>query len=500
MVNIYKNIIRYINENKFYIFTYILFFVICILTPISGDDYGNYVKGQQGIISIIKYTKSFYLNWEGRVASRIIILLFTYHKLFWNIITPLLFVLILKSLLKNDAFRNRTSYILLLTSIIAVNIRMFAQVYTWLAGNITYFYSTALLIYYFSRLYKKDEEKLSVFNIVILSILAIIIPMFTENIGFAFVFGNVLFIIYLYYFKRNAKINYIFLILSAISFVLMLSSPGSANRINNEGNFYLLSFFERIYFNIKYNFLKYTLTNNTIMLILMLICCNIYIFKKTKFKKTTKILFGLFFNSIPIYTILQNLTGHIGMRFFTLFSTYKLYYYPYWIFFGIIFILSLISSYKNNKKLMLFYILLIMLSLSSTLCMLVAYPWGERVAILFVLVLTFISLSIIDKNIEYNYLINYIIKLLSVITMIATTFFMFCTYKIDKYRIKYIIEQNEANLKDIVVIYNPSPYIWLSNINGEWFVNIYKEYQNLEEDTNLILRKLSIKEYIEIIF
>lgn len=500
MTSVLKNTIKYIKDNKLYIFTYIFFLIICILTPISADDYGNYVKGQQGIVSIINHTKNFYLSWEGRVASRAVILLFTYHKLLWNIITPFLFVSIFKSLSKINTFKNKNSYLLLLISIVAVNIPMFAQTYTWLSGNITYFYPSALVIYYFATLYKNIDDKLSTKQIVWLSVLAIIIPMFTENIGCAFVFGNILFIMYLHYLKRKVKINYMFLALSIFSLVLMLTSPGSASRINSEGDFYLLSLFEKIYLNMSYHLAQFTLTRHTTMLILMLICCNIYIAQKTKFNKKIKIILCIIFNIIPIYTILQNLIGVYGIKFLTLFTTYELYYYPYWLIFGTVFLLSLISSYKDNKKLMLFYILLIAMSLSSTLCMLIVWPWGDRVAILFVLVLSFVSLSIIDKNINFNYLISYVIKLFLVIVITITVFGMFCTYKIEKYRTEYIAEQKEVDLKDIEVIYNPSPYIWLSNLKGEYFVNTYKEYQNLDKDDNLILKRLSLNEYIEIIF
>ena len=49
------------------------------------------------------------------------------------------------------------------------------------------------------------DNKTSVKRNIVLSILAIIIPMFTENIGCAFVFGNILFVIYLKYFKKSIK-------------------------------------------------------------------------------------------------------------------------------------------------------------------------------------------------------------------------------------------------------------------------------------------------------
>ena len=183
MQNTIKKIKRYVEKNIFYIGTYIIFFIICTLAPISADDYMNYVRGQQNFIGILNTTKEFYLTWEGRIISRIIILLFTPHKFLWNIVTPFLFVIIFKSLLKIDSFKNKYSYFLLILSILLVRPSLFAQSYTWLAGNITYFYSTALLIYYFSVLYSNMDKKLKRYQIILLSMLALIIPMFTENIG-----------------------------------------------------------------------------------------------------------------------------------------------------------------------------------------------------------------------------------------------------------------------------------------------------------------------------
>lgn len=495
MNNIFKKGYEWIKNNKIYISIYIFFFIFCALTPISGDDYMNYVRGQEGIIGILNWTKTFYLTWEGRIVSRVIILLFTAHKFLWNIITPLLYVLIFKSLLQINVFKNKYSYILLFLSIILVKVAMVAQSYTWLAGNITYFYPTALSIYYFSTLYKNMDNKTSVKRNIVLSILAIIIPMFTENIGCAFVFGNILFVIYLKYFKKNIKKNCIFTILSIIALVLMLISPGSANRAVEEGGFYSLDLLEKIEVTMNYTLIPFSLTRNTTMLILMLICGNIYITQKIKHKGILGII-CVIYNIIPIFTILQNILN-VNMGILNIFTKIQLFY---WIIFCIIFILAIIENYKNDKKILLFNILLFMTAMSSIICMLVAWPWGDRISILFVIIVSYISIGIIDKNVKINNVAAKLLEIFCILSVVWIIFSIFCAYKIDRYRIKYINEQKNADPKKIEVIYNPSRYLWLSNIDNEYFVDTYKKYQGIDDEIQLILKKLSLEEYVRIIF
>ena len=84
------------NKKIFYLtITFIIFLIITILTPISGDDYGNYISTDGTLISAIKLAISYYNGLEGRFIGRIIIMYTTYHKIIWNILTPLLFILML---------------------------------------------------------------------------------------------------------------------------------------------------------------------------------------------------------------------------------------------------------------------------------------------------------------------------------------------------------------------------------------------------------------------
>ena len=132
--------------------------------------------------------------------------------------------------------------------------------------------------------------------------------------------------------------------------------------------------------------------------------------------------------------------------------------------------------------------------------MLVVGYWFDRVSIFFVIVVSFISVKIIDRNIEKNQYNEILIKLITAISLVWICFCMFSTYKIEMYRNEYVKIQKELKRESIEVIYNPSPYLWLSNLNGKYFVDTYKQYQQLDNEVELVLKKISLNEYIKIIF
>ena len=67
----------------------LFFIVIFFLSPLSGDDWGNYIVGSEGVRYSLEVAVELYFNWEGRFISRVLINIFTYHKWLWNIINAL---------------------------------------------------------------------------------------------------------------------------------------------------------------------------------------------------------------------------------------------------------------------------------------------------------------------------------------------------------------------------------------------------------------------------
>ena len=90
---------------------------------------------------------------------------------------------------------------------------------------------------------------------------------------------------YKYFFKKETKINWLLFSLSTLSLILMFMSPGNSVRAEEEGVFSSLKI---IYINTLYYFTQYAITRHTTMIILLLICCNIYCWKY-KSKKSKRI-------------------------------------------------------------------------------------------------------------------------------------------------------------------------------------------------------------------
>ena len=79
-----------LKKNKHLYIAFFLLLIVCILTPISGDDYGNYISTNGTLLEAVSIAKSYYYSLEGRFLGRILIMFTTYHKFLWNIITPVM--------------------------------------------------------------------------------------------------------------------------------------------------------------------------------------------------------------------------------------------------------------------------------------------------------------------------------------------------------------------------------------------------------------------------
>ena len=271
--NIFKD-----NKKIYLLSIFLILLTLMIITPISGDDYGNYISTNGTLKSALDLAISYYNSLEGRFIGRIIIMYTTYHKIIWNIITPLLFTLLISSISK--LLNKTSSLILLIISLLLVNTDMFAQSYTWLAGSITYLYPTCLTVFYFITIYKKNNNY-KYYDYILLTILSILIPMFVENIGCIFVLGNIILLLTTSIKERKINLYYLInTILSIIFIIIMLKSPGSASRSLTENlEFNNLNIIEKILHNIP-NFNFYLFFKNSSMIIITLIPIIYYLIKK----------------------------------------------------------------------------------------------------------------------------------------------------------------------------------------------------------------------------
>jgi len=483
------------SKNIYLYVTFIIFVLIAFLAPISGDDFGNYISTDGTILSAIKLALSYYQKFEGRVVGRIIIMFTTYHKVIWNILTPCMFAVLIASSFK--LLNKTSSCIIFLLGLLLVNHDMFSQTYTWIAGSITYLYPTCLSLFYFITIYFKHNNY-KMFDYIILIILCIITPLFVENIGCAFVLGNI--ILLLYNSIREKKLNILYFITTLISggvLLFMLMSPGSAARSLTENvDFNNLSIISKFLVNIK-NFNNYVFFKNSTMIIITIIPILYYLIKN-KHK-----IFAILISVIPVISVISNIYYMLPMKFeflqkLTLTSIDNTVFILYWIIYLIVFILSINYIVKNKKEKTFIYFMLI-LGLSSSGAMLIVPTWGDRVTLYATVIFTLVGTVLIDKIIKNDIFLLKLLKLFFATTCCYLLICFFGIYQINNYRETYIKEQLKEDKAVIEVIRNPIVYLWNNNPQSDYFINTYKSYMNIDKEKNIVITKLGYLEYLNLV-
>ena len=186
----------------FTIIVFILFLIMCICSPLMGDDYGNYINGSGGVLYIIKYALHSYHSYEGRIMSRIFLSLLTYNKILWNILNPIVIATIYFMILKITKHKDKyTIPILVFLSLLLVDEEAFRQVYVWIAGNVTYI-PPMITLFYMIFLNKNLNFTPKTKTKIILPVLTLITSICVENLTVCLIVVFIFFIIY-YYIKDH---------------------------------------------------------------------------------------------------------------------------------------------------------------------------------------------------------------------------------------------------------------------------------------------------------
>ncbi len=464
----------------FFISIFLFFVLIFFLSPICGDDWSNYIEGSKGLYKSITEAIGMYFDWEGRFISRVLINILTYHKVLWNIANSLVITSSVYLIIKIIDPKKKIIYLLTILVFLLMNVLTFSQTVTWLAGNITYLFVIPLLLLYFYFIFSdKKDKKL----IVIFSILNLIMTMFVEHMAIILVFSNILFIVYRY--LKNKKIDkelILYLILSIIGTLIMLLSPGSANRSLVENvEFNKLSIMGKLVYNIP-NFIKYTFLINPYMMILLSIS-NLYIINMT-IKNKLKILLMVFMNIIPILSsVLYIINSIIPINLFILDPNsivLKIYYAIY----IIMFIYLIVRNNKSifNKEMFFFII-----GITSNVVMMISPTWGFRTSLSAYIFLCIFSLLIINKYIKERKIYNIILSLMVIISVAFYLIFYISIYRQYKEN-KSIIEKGIKNESRVIEIYS-YPYFANCNINpdNDYHLKVFKKYYGISEDVEVKL-------------
>ena len=483
-----------INKKKiFYGSIFLFFLIILFLSPISGDDWGNFEVGKLGIQHSIGNAIGMYFDWEGRFISRILINILTYHKYIWNIINSLLIVLTIHFSLKIINPKNKkTTYLLTTLTILIMNIYTFSQTITWIAGNITYFFVIPLILGYFYYLLQEKKNtrgKKSLFCLV-----NIIVPMFVEHTALVLIAGNILLIIYRY--QKNKKLDkelIIYTILSIISTLSMLLSPGSrARSITENIKFNQLNPIEKIIYNLP-NFVYYTFIVNSYMLVLITFSNYIQI-KKNINNKYLKILLLILILPLSIGTvILYPISNFYTTKLNFLINQNNIFVILFWMIYLILsFTLLGITSIKKKKFNMIFWPIL---GIVANIVMLLSPTWGYRTSLFTNILISISSLIIIDQHMKERK----ILLLYGFTTMIMIFYLLLyinvakCQYNIGK----AIKSQLKKNKKVIEIERFPNFINCNINPENEYHIMKFKKYYHIPDSIEL---KLISKNWKYLIF
>lgn len=467
-------------KKKIFFISILLFFIILFsLSPISGDDWGNYLIGKTGVYKSITEAIGMYFDWEGRLISRVLINILTYHKTLWNIVNSLVITGTIFIIIRIINPKKKIMYLLTLLIFLLMNIYTFSQTIPWLAGNITYLFVIPLLLLYFYYVFEND-------NILIISfsILNLIMTMFVEHMAVILVLSNILFIIYRYIKEKKIdKELILYLVISVIGTVTMLLSPGSLKRSGMENVYFAnLSLIGKFLYNVP-NFIYYTFIINP-YLILLLSIANIYLINKLFNNKLLKILLILFMNIIPVLsTSLYLVSNFINIDIF-LINQNSIILTIYFIIYILFFLYLIIKSNKSifNKEMFFFII-----GISSNVVMMMSPTWGYRTSLATYIFLSIFSLIIIDDSIKDKRIYNYVAKSLIFVTSLFYLILYISTNKQYKEN-KLIIEKGIKENSKVIEIYK-YPSFANCNINpdNDYHLKVFKKYYNIEEDVEIKL-------------
>ena len=228
-----------IKKNWLYIFIFAFIFVFNSVTPLIMDDYQySFIFGGiervRSLNDIVVSQTNHYLHWGGRTVAHTIAQFFLmFPKWVFNIANSLVFCGLIYLICEHAKNLKCNRYVMIIVAFFAIWFFMpeFGQTILWLTGSCNYLWGSffiLLALLSFTRKLDNHEYKMNVYQIIFFAIISFIGGWCNENTSGALVFLMLVIIIALLF--KRVKIEkhfYLFIILSLISFVIMILSPGN---------------------------------------------------------------------------------------------------------------------------------------------------------------------------------------------------------------------------------------------------------------------------------
>lgn len=496
----------FINKNKKEIIVssiiFLFFLVLLNLIPLTGDDWDNYPESIRGFRHWLGQAAGKYLEWEGRLASRLLINALTASKWLWNIFNAASFALLYFFTMKFIGARKRSyASLIFILGILLFSNGTVIQTYFWVTGNLTYFTPMVLIVIYFYLIKLYMEEKLKSKILYFIWICFNIgIPMFIETAGAVMIFSNLILLIYTRIMKKRwDKLFIISFITSVASFLSMALSPGNRFRIANDTpEFYQLSLIEQMLANIP-SYIKYTIARQNIFLILLPIVFVYLVWNNIK-NNIVRYL-SIVFNIIPYICLLLNIANSSLYGDISLLSFMKNLNYLYdmnigmiiyWIIYLIALFILLIMHYRKNHNIIFIFVM----GLIANASMLISPIWEGRTTLFTVTMILIVITAVFsefDGKIKYDKLFKGFC-LLSIVMISSIYLILYnSVHKQNIVREAAIKEQLHNNSESITIEGMPIYVLPFINPPAAYHITAFKDYYGIPRERELIIIPIKYK-------
>jgi len=390
------------------IFVLALFGYITYCTPLAGDDWGYALNGMNTNPFLKAY--EFYFTWSGRYLSELWGFIAANHKLVWNIVNPILFVLI--TYFCYDLSKSERNYFLLalflLAGMLSVDDNLRMETYSWLMGE-TYVLPLCFSLAYFVSIKNAFiSNKKKYYN----NLFLIIVGLTMENIAASTLLGVIIILTYALKNKKELVFQLVInLIVIGACFAILRLSPGANLRaVNDNASWAQMSLIEKIV-SAYPNFLEISFINNNYAISLFALANILALLLDKSTKDFWRILL-IVIHLLAIFTVFSFVLIKENNIFNSGSSLYSMVFWPIYILFSFLSIALVLNEEKRLRA--LFYLTI---AGSSALVMLYSPIYGSRSALYLVYYLLLVSLIILS-SLQLNKLV-YLFICLFLLAIIA---------------------------------------------------------------------------------
>ena len=465
-------------------FTFLLFLVIGLLSPISGADWKSYVIGKEGLVSSINNINIL----DGRIISGFLINFFSYNKLLFDIC----FAIMISQFVKmcNDLMgtvKTRFLFMYPLIGLLLVSVFTFSYNFLSVTTTVTYTFPAIAFFLYFYLIMKDEElKKLSVVKLILYALFICL-----SSIHLAIMFFIVNFIYFLINDKKSNRVkHFIILVISFISIIFSLSLLDNSLFYSNINS---------IKDNIPH-MIENTFSNNIVLVILGAIPINMYLYEKLKNNVYGRVVITLF-DLILVFSLSYNFFNYspvnlnlVLSKYSGIFATENWYYILYFITYMVLFILSMNYYIKNIRVKKVFNMYMIA-SIIMMIFLLISPIFDVGNLIIFVFSLLFIT-CVLAKEMNTKVFVKLVKASIVVLTLYYLSIFAVIKY-IDVTRTDYINEQLGYDASNIEVKANPTYMIWRYNPVDYFQIKDFKDYYNIPNDKSIEVKYFGLFEKVE---